>query len=78
VPKSILEYNKEAVKGKDAAMKYCRAWGTEITTEGAALAAELAGKKIDMLTYKKKREALNKQTTALNECIQSINQQFGR
>ena len=78
MPRSISEYNKEAIKGKDAAMQYCRAWGTELTTEGAALASELAGKKIDLITYKRKREALNKQTNSLNQCIQSINQQFGR
>ena len=77
MPRSISGYNLEAKKGKDAALKYCRAWQLEITSEGTKLASEFTGKKIDKITYNIKRDALNKQTKDLNECIQSINKQFG-
>jgi len=63
--------------GKAAAMKYCQEWQAEITKTGVTLATDYTGKKIDKATYNYRREALNKQTKDLNECIASINRQFG-
>lgn len=77
VARSILGYNVAAKMGKAAAMKYCQEWQNEVTKAGAALAADYASKKIDRATYNYRRENLNKQTKELNECIQSINRQFG-
>ena len=75
--RSILGYNAAAKMGKTAALKYCQEWQTEVTKAGAMLAADYAGKKIDKPTYNYRRDNLNKQTKDLNECIQSINRQFG-
>lgn len=74
---SIMGYNAAAKKGKAAAMKYCQEWQLELTKAGAALASDLASKKIDRPIYNIRRERLNQHTKELNECIQSINRQFG-
>ena len=75
--KSIGGYNAEAKKGKDAATKYLQLWQNEITVAGAGLASDLAGKKLSLAAYNLKRDELNKQTKDLNQCIGSINKQFG-
>ena len=74
MPRSILNFNTEAIRGgKAAAMQYCRQWQSEITTAGALLASEYAGKKIDAATYNSRMQMLNAQTKELNTCIQSVN-----
>ena len=75
--RSIMGYNAAAKNGKAAAVKYCQDWQNEVTKAGAALASDYAGKKIDKTLYNYRRENLNRQTKDLNECIQSINRQFG-
>jgi hypothetical protein len=75
--KSIIGYNEAAKRGKDAAMKYCQQWKMDITKESAALAVDLSSKKISVAAYNLKRDALNRSTKDLNECIQAINKQFG-
>ena len=75
--RSISGYNMAARKGKDAAMKYCQSWQIEITAANATLTAEYAGKKISLATYNYKREQINRATRDLNDCIQSVNRQFG-
>jgi hypothetical protein len=75
--RTISGYNIAARMGKAAAMKYCREWQAELTKLGLALASDLSSRKIDTKMYNLRRENLNKQTKDLNECIQSINRQFG-
>ena len=77
VPRSISGYNSAAKMGKAAAVKYCQEWQAEVVKASTVLATEYTGKKIDKSTYNYRRENLNKQTQELNECVQSINRQFG-
>ena len=75
--KSISGYNQAARMGKDAAMKYCQIWREELAAESAALTADLNNKKITPAMHNIKRESLNRRTKELNNCIQSLNKQFG-
>ena len=77
VPRSISGYNSAAKMGKTAAVKYCKEWQAEVLKASTTLASEYTAKKIDKSTYNYRRESLNKQTQDLNECVQSINRQFG-
>ncbi|MCL2388393.1 MAG: hypothetical protein FWC89_12740 [Defluviitaleaceae bacterium] len=71
--RSVAEYNVEAKKSKEAAMKYCQAWQFELTKIGAMLISDLTSKKITQAVYNLKREDLNRQTEDLNKCIKAIN-----
>jgi len=75
---SIAGYNAAAKQGKEAAMKYCQTWQADLTKSSVQLAADFTSKKIDRNMYNMKRDALNKHTKDLNDCIQSINRQTGR
>ena len=75
--KSIHGYNQAVKHGKDAALKYCAMWKEELAEETAALTADLTSKKITVSMYNIKRESLNRRTKELNNCIQTLNKQFG-
>jgi len=70
---SIMGFNAEAKKGKDAAHKYCRVWQTALTKAGADLVVELTKKTITQAVYNLKKADLNKQTEDLNKCIKLVN-----
>jgi hypothetical protein len=70
---TITGFNAEAKKGRMAAMKYCQEWQMELVNAGMVLTTELTGHKIDKALYNVRREALNKQTKDLNDCVRMVN-----
>ena len=70
---SIVEFNRYAAQGREAAQKYCRDWAVQIEAKGKELAEQLKTNKIDKKTYNMKRSVLNMEIKDLNSCIEKAN-----
>ncbi|MCL2170993.1 MAG: F-BAR domain-containing protein [Defluviitaleaceae bacterium] len=75
--RTMSGYNSVAKKGRQDAVNYCMLWKDEIAKERAAIEAEYSRKIINLATYNKERDKINKSAADLNACIASINKQFG-
>ena len=63
----------EVKKGRDEAVKYCKAWEFEIMRISTNLTLEYTSKKITQAVFNLKKEELNRQTEELNKCIKALN-----
>jgi len=73
--RSIAGFNTEARKGRDDAIKYCKAWEYEIMRISTALNVDFTSKKITQAVFNLKKDELKKQTEDLNKCIKLLNSQ---
>jgi len=73
--RSVAGFNAEGKKGRDDAVKYCKAWEYELMRISTALNVEYTSKKISQAVYNLRKEELKKQTEDLNKCIQALNAQ---
>jgi hypothetical protein len=73
--RSVTGFNAEGRKGREDAVKYCKAWEYELMRVSTALNVDYTSKKISQAVYNLKKEELKKQTEELNKCIQTLNSQ---
>ncbi|MCL2047886.1 MAG: hypothetical protein FWG87_04070 [Defluviitaleaceae bacterium] len=71
--RSVAGFNMEVKKGRDEAVKYCKAWEFEIMRISTNLTLEYTSKKITQAVFNLKKEELNRQTEELNKCIKALN-----
>ena len=69
---SIIEFNRKAALGRDAADQYCTVWRRELETRGKDLAEQLKAKSIDARMYNIKRSNLNNDIKDFNNCYAKV------